>query len=218
MQTRVVQPEILDGLAPDDPAAVANRRDLRFLNRFMGNWRWVGRELDRFHRPGGSIIEAGAGEGDLARYLRTRRPDLARDSYTGLDLWKKPRDWPGGWKWNQSDLLHYHPDPPPDILIINLLLHQFEDGTLRDLGRRLDPIPVWIISEPLRVRWAVWGLSLLRPLGLHPVSWHDGRVSIGAGFRGNELPARMGAETSGREFRVTRDPRGAYRMVSWRRS
>ncbi|MFP4352954.1 MAG: hypothetical protein ACLFRP_09240 [Puniceicoccaceae bacterium] len=218
MRNRVVQPEILDDLAPDDPAAVANRRDLRFLNRFMGNWRWVARELERFHRPGASVVEAGAGEGDLARYLRGRVPRLARAPYTGIDLWGRPRDWPEGWSWNQSDLLDYTPGPPPDVLVVNLLLHQFEDEVLRELGRRFDPVPVWIICEPLRVRRSVWGLSLLRPFGLHPVSWHDGRVSIRAGFRGNELPDRMGAGSGGREFRVSRDPRGAYRMVSWRKS
>ncbi len=218
MQYRVVQPEILDGLAPDDPAAVANRRDLRFLNWFMGNWRWVARELRRHHRAGGSIVEAGAGEGDLGRYLRGRVPGLGVEGYTGLDLWQRPRDWPGEWGWDRSDLLQYEPESPPDVLIVNLLLHQFEDAVLRGLGRRLDRIPVWIVCEPLRVRWAVWGLALLRPFGLHPVSWHDGCVSIGAGFRGDELPDLLGAGRNGRECRVIQDPRGAYRMVSWRRS
>jgi len=113
-------------------------------------------------------------------------------------------------------LFAFEPSTPPSILVINLLLHQFEDDALEGLAERLDRVPVWIINEPLRVRWAVWGLALMRPFGLHPVSWHDGRVSIGAGFRKRELADLLGADRGGRKCRIFKDVRGAYRLVSWR--
>jgi len=216
MDSRVVQPEILDTLSPDDPGAVANRRDLRFLNRFMGNWRWIARNLAGVYRPGVRVVEAGAGEGDLGFYLWKKVRGLAVSDYEGLDLWGRPAAWPNGAGWSRIDLRNYEPDPAPGILVVNLLLHQFEDEALRDLGESLQHIPVWIINEPLRVRWAVWGLALMRPFGLHPVSWHDGRVSIGAGFRGRELANLLGADGRGRTCRISQDVRGAYRLLSWR--
>lgn len=216
MDIRVVLPEILDTLSPDDPGAVANRRDLRFLNRFMGNWSWIARQVSRFYRPGTRIVEVGAGEGDLGFFLWKQMPGLRKSDYKGLDLWERPDRWPEEAGWVQEDLFAFEPSTPPSILVINLLLHQFEDDALKGLAERLARVPVWIINEPLRVRWAVWGLALMRPFGLHPVSWHDGRVSIGAGFRKRELADLLGADRGGRKCRIFKDVRGAYRLVSWR--
>lgn len=215
MQARVVRPEILDTLPPDDPAAVANRKDLRFLNGFMGNWGWIGRRLREGEGEPSGILEAGAGEGDLGAFLL--RKGFVRESshYTGLDLWARPTGWPDAWGWSQTDLLEFRPPPGMGVFISNLLLHQFEDEDLQGLGRRLARIPRWIICEPLRVRRSIWGLFLLRPFGLHPVSWHDGRVSVRAGFRGNELVRLLRAGEDGRRFRVSEDLRGSYRLVSW---
>ncbi len=211
-----MRPEILDTLAPDDPGAVANRRDLRFLNRFMGNWSWIARQARRHLQQGMRVLEVGAGEGDLGFYLRRNVPDLVQADYVGLDLWGRPKDWPSEWDWVQEDLLTTPFLPRPDILISNLLMHQFEDEVLEDLGRRIAHVPVWIINEPWRVGYAVWGLAAMRPFGLHPVSWHDGRVSIGAGFRGRELASLLGADGNGRRCRISADVRGGYRLLSWR--
>jgi len=216
MESRVVLPEILDTLSPEDPGAVANRRDLRLINRIMGNWRWIARELRRFHQPGQTVVEGGAGEGDLGNFLVKAIPTLRKEQYIGLDLWGRPSEWPKNWGWEQADLLEYSPDKVPDIFIVNLLLHQFEDDPIQRLGERLADVPVWIINEPQRTRWAIWQLALLKPLGLHPVSWHDGRVSIRAGFRGDELANLLGAGRAGRHYKVSVDPRGGHRLISWK--
>ena len=215
MKVRSVRPEILDSLSPDHSDAIANRRDLRFLNRFMGNWAWISKQVDRFYTPGKKITEAGAGEGDLGFYLRGRCERLDFSDYQGLDLWERPKNWPTEAKWVSADLFEFEPEPCPDIFIVNLLLHQFEDERLRALGEQMERFPVWIVNEPLRVRWAVWGLACMRLFGLHPVSWHDGRVSIGAGFRGEELADLLGARKGKRQCRISRDVRGGYRMISW---
>ena len=215
MQARDVQPEILDSLSPDDPRAKANRRDLRFLNAVMGNHRWIAGELRRRRPVGGAIVEAGAGEGDLGRFLRRRGVVGPETDYRGLDRLGRPGGWPPEWGWAREDLRNYRPGPGTAAFVANLLLHQFGDEELRDLGRRLSAVPLWIVCEPLRVRWSVWGLALLRPFGLSPVSWHDGRVSVRAGFRRHELAGLLGAGRDGRRFRVREDPRGSYRLVSW---
>ena len=66
---RVVEPEILDGLAADDPAAVASRRDLRLINRIMGNTRWLRRAFMLKVRPQDLVVELGAGDGSLGLSL-----------------------------------------------------------------------------------------------------------------------------------------------------
>jgi hypothetical protein len=215
VKNRVVRPEILDSLPYDHPSAVANRRDLRLLNGIMGTSSWVASTLQRWYVQGDHIFEAGAGDGELGRFLRRRLPVLRGGLYTGLDLsHTRPADWPDPWAWERRDLLDHEFSPAPHVLIANFLLHQFTDADLVRLGRSISEIPVWIFCEPYRSRLALAGLAALRPFGLHEVSWHDGRVSVQAGFRGRELVDLLGAETAGRQSRVTIDWRGSYRLVS----
>jgi hypothetical protein len=212
---RVVGPEILDTLPPEHPAAVANRRDLRWINAMQGNPRWIARTLASRLRPGDHVLEAGAGDGTLGRELWRRLPILRQCRYTGLDRQTdRPAGWPVGWDWIRADLLDHTLAPAPQVVVINFLLHQFSDDQLADLSRHLQAAALWVVCEPHRSRHALLGLGLLRLLGLHPVSWQDGRTSIHAGFRGQELPALLKADATGRATRVTVDPRGVYRMVS----
>lgn len=212
---RVVGPEILDTLPADHPAAVANRRDLRLINALQGNPRWIARTLAATLRPGDHVLEAGAGDGSLGRELWRRVPTLRRCRYTGLDRQTgRPASWPDGWDWVRADLLDHPLDPAPQVVVINFLLHQFDDRQLADLGQRLQDAALWVICEPHRSGHALVGLGLLRLLGMHPVSWKDGRTSIRGGFRGRELPALLDADGGGRTTRVTIDPRGVYRMLS----
>ena len=88
---RTVQAEILDGLAPDCPEAIASRRDLRVINRLMGGERWLGRELRGLRRAGERVLEIGAGEGTLARAL-----DVPANELAALDLAPRPAAWPAG--------------------------------------------------------------------------------------------------------------------------
>jgi len=215
VKNRVVRPEILDSLPPDHPAAIANRRDLRQLNRIMGTSSWIASTLERWYVQGDQILEAGAGDGELGRFLRHRLPVLQRCRYTGLDRsHTRPADWPAIWAWRRRDLLDLEFAPKPHVLIANFLLHQFTDADLARLGRAIGDIPVWIFCEPHRSRLALAGLAALRPFGLHEVSWHDGRVSVQAGFRGRELADLLEADAAGRQTRVTIDWRGSYRLVS----
>jgi len=215
VKNRVVRPEILDSLPPDHPAAVANRRDLRRINRIMGTSSWIASMVEKWFVQGDHILEVGAGDGELGRYLRGRLPDLQRCRYTGLDRsHTRPADWPDTWAWRRHDLLDHEFEQKPDVLIANFLLHQFTDTDLARLGRAIAEIPVWILCEPHRSRLALAGLAALRPFGLHDVSWHDGRVSVRVGFRGRELADLLGADAGGRQTRVAIDRRGSYRLVS----
>ena len=68
---RTIQPELLDTLPPENPDALHSRRDLRLINTFMGNHRWLERALKRNARADERILEIGAGTGELARRLRS---------------------------------------------------------------------------------------------------------------------------------------------------
>ena len=115
MLPRRVQPEILDSLPPDHPDAVHNRRDLRFFNALMGNYRWMAKVLGANLRPRDRILELGAGEGDLGRYLQRRiyreraqqvcAPASDARACRGADLLRPPSHTPPGSSLN--------PSPPP---------------------------------------------------------------------------------------------------------
>ena len=74
---RVVDPEVLDDLAPADPRAVRSRRDLQRVNRVMGSCGILTRTLRDVlgslppHAPL-RILELGAGDGSLALRIAAR--------------------------------------------------------------------------------------------------------------------------------------------------
>jgi hypothetical protein len=128
---RVVTPEILDQLEPNDPAALHNRRDLRRFNWLMGNDRWMRRTLKRVVNPEDSLLELGAGAGDFGLYLH-KNQNLSCLSYAGLDLWPRPSLWPEHWAWHQADLTDFSNYNEYTVLCGNFILHQFRDAVLRN--------------------------------------------------------------------------------------
>ncbi len=213
--TRVVQPEILDGLAPDCPEAVASRRDLRVINRLMGGERWIARELRALRRPGERVLEVGAGDGTLARVVG----DVAGSELAGLDLAPRPAAWPAEAGWHQADVLSFDGWAGYPVVVANLFLHHFSTQGLEDIGAELNRhTRVILISEPLRARRSAGMFRLLCPLiSAHPVTRHDGRVSIEAGFRGTELPDLLGLDPARWGTTVEETTLAGYRLKAERR-
>ena len=72
--TRRVEEETLDHLREDDPRAIRSRRDLRRINRIMGNVSIVDSLLNgSLARPPSQIAELGAGDGSLLLRLARRQ-------------------------------------------------------------------------------------------------------------------------------------------------
>jgi SAM-dependent methyltransferase len=211
MKQRTIQPELLDTLPADHPAALHNRRDLRIVNRAMGNFRWFARTLPTVLQPGNRVLELGAGTGELGALLHAR--GVAVD---GLDLWPRPRAWPAACAWHQVDITTFTDYSAYTAVIGNLILHQFPDHILAELGSRLrDQTRVLMFCEPLRRRTFQWLYRLSAPLlGANHVSRHDGHVSIAAGFRGGELPRHLGLTSAGWECRVENSWLGANRVIA----
>src|SRR5215470_10811016 len=79
---RIVQPELLDQLPPDDPRAIWSRHDLRRINAWMRNHAIMARvlrtALDGY--PPGQITDLGAGDGHflvrVAKKVSARWPGV----------------------------------------------------------------------------------------------------------------------------------------------
>ncbi|HTL67315.1 MAG TPA: hypothetical protein VL200_06615 [Lacunisphaera sp.] len=205
---RTLEPEWLDRLAPDQPAARSARRDLRRINSLLGNHRWIRRQFRALARPDEDALEIGAGDGTLAR----------AGGWDALDLTPEPADWPGGARWHRADIRDFTGWDRYPVIIANLVLHHLDDLELSRLGRMLNRhARVLIACEPVRHPVFSWAFGLLcAGLGAHPVTRHDGRVSIRAGFARGELPRLLGLE---RDFhcREAATWRGTRHFVAVRR-
>lgn len=216
---RRVQPELLDHLPPDNPAALRSRADLRRLNVLLGNFRWFAAGLAGPLRalPPPSIVEIGAGDGSLGRCLFRRCPGLV---YTGLDLVPPPPDWPRELGWEQGDVFEALPRLAPTIVIANHFLHHFETPDLRRLGAIVTASKVQLLlaNEPARSRYTQ-ALALFAPLlGFNHVTLSDMRTSITAGFQGDELAgALFPADARGAwNIHCFASPAGACRLIARR--
>jgi predicted amidohydrolase len=183
------------------------------INRILGSEPWFRRELRRRVRPGERILELGAGTGEMG--IRLAAAGVAID---GLDLWPRPAAWPGPAHWHQADVRTFAGYEGYPVVIANLLLHQFSAEDLAAVGRRIGGARLIIASEPARRRRSQALFAALAPvLGANHVTRHDGRVSIAAGFVGEELPAALGLAPDRWAWSCRTSWLGAYRMIAVRR-
>jgi hypothetical protein len=211
---RTLQPELLDSLPPGHPDALHNRRDLRLTNRLLGTHRWFGRTLPPLRRAGESVLELGAGTAELGLLLASVGVPVA-----GLDLWPRPAAWPAEQAWHRADLCAFEHYDDYQMIIGNLIFHQFSAADLAALGCKLRrSARVIVACEPQRRRISqVLYRAFGRLLGANHVSLHDAHVSIAAGFRGRELPDALGLDAREWDVHCTTTVLGLYRMVAVRR-
>jgi 2-polyprenyl-3-methyl-5-hydroxy-6-metoxy-1,4-benzoquinol methylase len=177
---RVLERELLDSLAADDPRAQRSRADLRRINFVMGNARHVARELGQDVR---TLLELGAGDGAFAR--RVARPDM---KVTLLDRIAFPES--PGFIRVRSDAHHYLRKTARrfDAIIANLFLHHLDREALRALlGLISRRTALFIACEPRRSRAALAAARLTWALGASALTRHDAEASVRAGFCGREL-------------------------------
>jgi hypothetical protein len=208
---RALTPELLDSLPANSLAARRSRRDLVWFNRLLGANRWWANTLPRLLAETSHVnaIEVGAGDGKLA----------AQFKLDALDLCPAPTDWPASTTWHQGDVLTFTDWNRYPIIVANLFLHHFDSAQLAQLGRTWnDSAQIIIACEPWRARIFQTGFALLCTLiRAHPVSRHDGRVSIEAGFRDSELPQLLNLDPKKWQWQISQHPLGTYRMIARRR-
>jgi SAM-dependent methyltransferase len=207
MLPRVLEPETLDHLAPDDPAAQRSRRDLRRVNAFMGARRILAGAIARVVPNAGArplrIIELGCGDGRLMLEVARHRGD--RWAGATLDLLDRQPIVDAetiaayaavGWQARPrvADVLDWAATNDAserwDLVVANLFLHHFEGDDLRRLlagcAARADALAA---CEPRRSRFALAAGHLIFFLGANGVTRRDGVLSVRAGFVDDELAA-----------------------------
>lgn len=213
MKSRLLVPELLDSMEASDPRAIRSRRDLRLINAFLGNERWLLRRLRGQPREIRSIVELGAGEGTLCERLHRALPQA---SVTGLDLAPRPSVLPARIGWVQGDFLQTLEEADADTCVGNLILHHFPEETLGRLGRMLARFRTLLFCEPLRTSPTLAMARLVVPMA-GEVTRHDMPASIRAGFRRRELPRLLGLDPNLWRVEETESLRGSLRLKATRR-
>jgi len=199
---RMVEPELLDELPPDDPRAMRSRRDLRRVNAWMRNHAIMARALQTAANGlvPRQVVEFGAGDGNLllrvARKVSPRWPSL---NVTLLDCQKNVTTQTLasfaslGWRAEavEADVFDWLPAAAGlDVVVANLFLHHLEDTRLVELFRAVaDRARLLVAIEPRRAPWPLFCCRLLWMIGCNSVTRHDAAISVRAGFSGQELSA-----------------------------
>lgn len=213
MHTRRLVPELLDSIKASDPRAIRSRRDLMLINAFLGNERWIVRQLAAHRRLSEEVIELGAGEGHLTRRIFSSLP-MTR--VTGLDLAPRPDNLPASVGWVQGDFSQTLLETEGDACIGNLILHHFDSEALRTLGGKLREFRLLLFSEPLRKALPMRLARMVLPLA-GEVTRHDMPASIRAGFLKGELPSLLGLDPALWNVKEYESGRGSLRLVAIRK-
>ena len=208
---REVQPEILDELPHDDPAAQRSRRDLQRINIVMGNDQRILQAV-RSHPNTASrgIVEIGAGDGTLIQRLAQQFPSAPASAH---DLAPRPQKLDSRIHWHQGDIFNHASLISGGILVANLFLHHFMPDGLRQIGQICSKFDLLVFNEPNRAMLphvlAMFGWPFI-----NTVTRHDMHVSIDAGFQQRELTKLLELDEEKWEIRETSSWRGARCVVA----
>jgi len=174
------------------------RRDIRFMNGFLGTTRVMSRLLNRLRKEGlnsGLIVDAGCGAGDLTLGMALR-PGFSGFDFLGVDRKAVSEDvmerrGDAGVLFVCADILEESVYASGvDVVMCNLFLHHFSEEALRNLlvfWKRMG-VKYVIVNDLERNRVSFYGFRILSFLfGLGVVARYDGAVSVLRGFRRREL-------------------------------
>jgi hypothetical protein len=195
---RIVQPELLDTLPPDDLRAVHSRRDLRRVNAWMRNHSIMASALKNNlnGQAPKKITELGAGDGNFLLRV-AKKINLPGVNATLLDLQKNVSTQTLatfsklGWcaELVIADVFDW-PQSSGEIVVANLFLHHFENERLAELLRIIsERAKLFVAVEPRRAPLPLFFSRLLWAIGCNDVTRHDATISVRAGFSGSELSA-----------------------------
>lgn len=216
--------EILDDPDVDPRVVRRSMDDVALANRLFGNVRAILAELRpelQAARDGRlTMLDVGTGAADIpvqahhaARRDAVELETIGVDTVLTLALAGKPRL--GTSVCADARRLPFT-DHSIDVVVCSQLLHHFADGDARALLSELDRVARRrvIVSEIRRSWLAAAGIWLASfALRFHPVSRHDGVVSVMRGFTARELRESVRAAT-GQSLTVRR--RLMFRLTaSW---
>ena len=215
--------EILDNPSIDPDLMRRSMRDVETANSLFGGKRAALAELEdtlAVLHDGATFLDVGTGRGDIPAAVKQRANELGKCVRTiGIDqsLPLVTGNYPGNDVVVLGDALSLpFADASVDVVLASQLLHHFPEKAATLLVREMNRVARHrvVISDLRRSVMAATGLwigSFL--LGFHPVSRHDGVVSVMRGFIPSEL-AEIVSKATGQRPIVTR--RLGFRLTtSW---
>jgi len=199
--------EYLDAPGVDPRLVRRSLADVALANALFGGTRAVLLELAAVLPEldkNATLLDVGSGMGDIAARAR----EMARQQQVDLSLITidmaetlavASRARTGNAVRGNATALPFA-DRSVDVVMCSQTLHHFDDASASCVLKELDRVArVRVIISDLRRSWlAAAGLWLASfPLGFHPVSRHDGVVSIMRGYTPNEL-RRLVQSSTGR--------------------
>ena len=216
--------EILDDPDVSDAVRTRSLADVARSNTVFGGWRAVRAELaivlDSRSSRSVSLLDVGTGIGDIpALAVKTWRARGLTITTFGVDtsasLLREAHE--GGLIPICADALALPlASKSVDIAICSQTLHHFESGDAIMVIRELDRVArERVIVSDIRRSWlaaaGIWLASF--PLRFHPVSRHDGVVSVLRGFTPAELRQLVHKATN--RIPVARNRLGFRTTASW---
>jgi len=201
-QGRIIRHELLDEQPPG--VAAQSLRDLIRINKFLGGHETLRKALNRLLAPDErfTMLDVGAASGDMGEVVRRQ---YSGAGVTSLDY--KPH--------------HLKAAAPPrvvadafqlpfaaesfDIVHCSLFLHHFEDSAIVELLRCFGRVARRhvIVCDLERHPLAYYFLPATRWLfRWHPITLHDGPISVAAAFKASEL-RDLAAAAGLRDIHVT---------------
>lgn len=216
--------ELLDDPGADDALATRSLRDVAVANRFFGGTSAVLRAIAPvLARAGGqhlTLLDVGTGAGDIpekARALAVRHGvTLTTVGLERTGAVARAAQRRAGASVVGDALAIPFADRSADIVTCSQVLHHFDDAAALPLLREMHRVArQLVVVADLRRSWAaasgIWAASFL--LGFHPVSRHDGRLSVLRGYRAAELEALVLRAVGVRP--AVRDRRGFRVTAAW---
>ena len=188
--------EILDDAAVDRDLRIKSIGDVTRSNALFGGRRAALRAVDELLTPGESLslLDVGTGLADIPAAIAVRAGARGtRLTTIGLDEASDLLVAAGGrltFAICGGAMALPLRDRSVDVVFCSQLLHHFADDDLAALVRELDRVAKRrvVIADLRRSRLAAAGFWLASfPLGFHPVTRHDGVVSVFRGFTAREL-------------------------------
>src|SRR5262245_14960046 len=210
--------EILDDPSFDAQTRVRSISDVSRSNVWFGGRRAAVRAVREAVGATSpvTVLDAGTGLADIAEAIGTR---ISAVTTIGLDesvdLLSAARGRVHSAVCGSVRALPFR-DASVDVVLCSQLLHHFADADIGDVIRELNRVArLRVVIADLRRSWVAaagfWLASF--PLGFHPVTRHDGVLSVFRGFTADELTRAVGAAVG-----VTPqvDRRAGFRLVaSW---
>lgn len=215
--------EILDGEGLDPRLVERSMGDVVRANTLFGGASAMLAELEPvFYNLSGSatLLDIGTGLGDIPARARARARKHGVELRTfGVDVARELAAASASRLDGAvcADALRLpFPDASVDVVTCSQVLHHFRGGSGVALLREMNRVAgLRVVVSDLRRSWAaaagLWVASF--PLRFHPISRHDGVVSVLRGFTRTELQ-RLVSDSVGQAPRVCR--RFAFRVTtSW---